>query len=384
MAHVLADSDEKEAGDRMKSIIVDSASPTSPKLFKHQPLDLSKTQIRLFRLLPFTGDHLKGIITIHDFDDCPKYKALSYTWGPPSPNREILISNQAFNIRENLWQFLDSCHRKPSELFDYWLWIDQICIDQSTVGERNHQVRLMAQIYRKASSVLVWLGVEADGSDAAMDAINDSMRTLVEACKDIEDLFKRPYWQRLWILQEVLLGENIVVHCGKKSFPWWKLNRLLLSPRPWKEQRRTRDWLNDVSEWKCMVEINRIARVLVEEKADFDGKGQRLSYMLGMFGILECQDVRDKVYGLLSLVRDSGTININYSESPFEVWCNAMAWIVVDESFMEFRSHWDVGKRLRDTMRLYEITDQYISNFLTELFRVHHPNKKHGISGLIA
>lgn len=39
-----------------------------------------------------------------------------------------------------------------------WLWIDQICIDQSNTHEKNQQVAIMSKIYSKAYIVLSWLG----------------------------------------------------------------------------------------------------------------------------------------------------------------------------------------------------------------------------------
>lgn len=38
------------------------------------------------------------------------------------------------------------------------VWIDVICIDQQSVSKRNHQVRVMGSIYRRAISVIAWLG----------------------------------------------------------------------------------------------------------------------------------------------------------------------------------------------------------------------------------
>ncbi|KAH7309233.1 heterokaryon incompatibility protein-domain-containing protein, partial [Rhexocercosporidium sp. MPI-PUGE-AT-0058] len=108
--------------------------------FKHRPLNLDRTQIRLFRLIPTerSGD-LAGVITAYDFENCPEYRAVSYTWGPPDPTREISIEGQVLPIRENLWQFLDVARN----LLEDWLWIDQVCINKSAVDERNHQVGLM-------------------------------------------------------------------------------------------------------------------------------------------------------------------------------------------------------------------------------------------------
>ena len=52
-----------------------------------------------------------------------------------------------------------------------YLWVDAICIDQNSDEERSAQVPLMRQIYGNAKSVLVWLGPEADRSDAIMSVL---------------------------------------------------------------------------------------------------------------------------------------------------------------------------------------------------------------------
>jgi hypothetical protein len=38
------------------------------------------------------------------------------------------------------------------------MWIDAVCIDQSSVSERNYQVAQMGAIYAAAALVIVWLG----------------------------------------------------------------------------------------------------------------------------------------------------------------------------------------------------------------------------------
>lgn len=42
------------------------------------------------------------------------------------------------------------------------IWIDQICINQSDVEEKSHQVALMSHIYKYCKEVFLWLG--EDGS----------------------------------------------------------------------------------------------------------------------------------------------------------------------------------------------------------------------------
>ena len=43
-----------------------------------------------------------------------------------------------------------------------YFWIDAICIQQSDVSERNHQVRMMGLIYKRAAFVLAWLGMDCE------------------------------------------------------------------------------------------------------------------------------------------------------------------------------------------------------------------------------
>ena len=60
------------------------------------------------------------------------------------------------------------------------LWVDAICISQKDNDEKGPQVALMAQLYRNAESVLVWLGV---GNSVIYEAI--------EILKDAADDAKR-------------------------------------------------------------------------------------------------------------------------------------------------------------------------------------------------
>jgi hypothetical protein len=62
--------------------------------------------------------------------------------------------------------------RLRHERYSMLLWVDAICIDQSNIEERNHQVKLMDLIYKNAKIVFMWLGEEADGSDLAMEILS--------------------------------------------------------------------------------------------------------------------------------------------------------------------------------------------------------------------
>lgn len=54
------------------------------------------------------------------------------------------------------------------------LWVDQVCINQLDVQEKS-QVLLMARIYERAYTTIVWLGEQKDHSDHAFEIIRRIM-----------------------------------------------------------------------------------------------------------------------------------------------------------------------------------------------------------------
>jgi hypothetical protein len=114
--------------------------------------------IRLIELLPgSTASPLAcHILDVHK-NDAPEYEALSYAWGEPTMSSTVyeVASHATLHITSNLSQAL---HAIRFEHTPRVLWIDAICINQSDLGEKGHQVALMGQIYRNAQRVVVWLG----------------------------------------------------------------------------------------------------------------------------------------------------------------------------------------------------------------------------------
>ncbi|OTB04735.1 hypothetical protein M426DRAFT_151166 [Hypoxylon sp. CI-4A] len=167
-----------------------------------------------------------------EYDDGDSYDALSYTWGGTKKTDEITIDGGFLGITRNLRMALLSL-RSSTEPRRYW--IDAVCIDQDNVQERNHQVHMMKRIFSAASSVVVWLGDAAGSVHATLDMIlkcnwsrgrknlfnypEKSLRGLVE-------LFSRPWWKRIWIVQEVVAAQEIVVLLGETIFPWMMLANL--------------------------------------------------------------------------------------------------------------------------------------------------------------
>jgi hypothetical protein len=113
--------------------------------------------IRLLRLVGGTGTIQVCLFKafLHKSLNGMPYEALSYTWGTKEKTKQIILNGERFMVTENLHSALHYLRFKNE---DRILWIDAICIDQSHIAERNHQVGHMASIYRDADRVLFWLG----------------------------------------------------------------------------------------------------------------------------------------------------------------------------------------------------------------------------------
>jgi hypothetical protein len=127
------------------------------KGYIHRPL-VHENDIRILHLQPARhfNDPLQCRLTEGNLNDKrSKYEALSYVWGSPTGNRPLICEGDQLLITPN-------CESALRHLRSKWktrsLWVDSICIDQQSNSDRNHQVRLMGDVYAAARRVLVWLG----------------------------------------------------------------------------------------------------------------------------------------------------------------------------------------------------------------------------------
>ncbi|KIW09414.1 uncharacterized protein PV09_00304 [Verruconis gallopava] len=217
----------------------------------YTPLDTSKSQIRVLALYPSEDNPVAPIVAslhVQSLDEevyiatptFRQYIALSYTWGPQASTSTIQIDGHEFPVTISLEAALQAMRKRDKHRSfgpavqwphntkspTYW-WIDQICINQADIDERNQQVALMRRIFKRANSVHVWLGEEEDDSSLAMDLINTLGATPARApgektidypkfgveqvdkhWRALYALFKRPWWSRVWIRQEVALSSR--------------------------------------------------------------------------------------------------------------------------------------------------------------------------------
>ncbi|KAF2821670.1 hypothetical protein CC86DRAFT_239357, partial [Ophiobolus disseminans] len=85
----------------------------------------------------------------------PEYETISYCWGAPKNPSFIELDGHEVPVPAS-----SEAAVKRMRLMDRprVLWIDAICIDQSSLEERSEQVTLMPIIYRSGKRNLVHLG----------------------------------------------------------------------------------------------------------------------------------------------------------------------------------------------------------------------------------
>ena len=213
---------------------------------------LSRTEdpqvIRLLNILPgCKSDPIVCELQYVYCDSLPCYEAISYCWGTQNPSVTIECNHQALRITKNLNSAIATLRREDVSLL---LWADAICIDQASIEEKNSQVPLMRLIYEKAAVVQVWLGEDtpAESCGEAFCLLNElsharneldwdfNIFTKHSGCKALEscklpalndpswgsllELLQRPWFSRVWIIQEVVVSRNAILRCGKLKLEW--------------------------------------------------------------------------------------------------------------------------------------------------------------------
>jgi hypothetical protein len=160
---------------------------------------------------------LSDYITEQDAIPHLEYTALSYTWGMKTSLSTVSVNGYRLEVTKNLEIAL-----RHLRLIDdtKTLWIDALCIDQNNTLERNQQVQLMAQIYGTATETIIWLGPTTDGSDWVLDKLisgevedNDAFAFSYRLLQ----LLSRPWWTRVWVIQEVAYSRAAIIRCGDRS-----------------------------------------------------------------------------------------------------------------------------------------------------------------------
>jgi hypothetical protein len=190
----------------------------------------------------------------------------------------------------------------------------------------------MPTIYSGAARVVAWIGREKIAPDSKTDEDTATAVSLINYCSSNPEILQperfchlinrvippfrirpftsllklcqRTYWSRLWILQEMVLGFEIVIQCGIHEISWERLSLLLTAIYV--------NWETLFGPNKRWYEIHPLLKELstqgpyliniFQQKFNQNRDGYNtIGNLTTKFRESACQDSRDKIFGILSL-----------------------------------------------------------------------------------
>jgi len=252
---------------------------------------LLPTQIRLLRVEEGAGDRdLRFSVKTFFRHIAPTYIAISYSWGNGTANKPVYLDSQQHLIRPNLWWCLYYLRKHPRWTY---FWVDFVCINQQNVLERNDQVKLMDQTFSNAEIVVAWLGLEYHPHTWDSYEPMESLSFSWDVQMLIMDFANRPYWTRMWVVQELLLARDVQIVCGGHLVPWKHFKAML-------EEAITINGQDDLSISAGYEKFAALPFVVTRDPGDY----QSLHELLLRYKDSGCKDPRDKVFAVLSLLRN--------------------------------------------------------------------------------
>ncbi|KAI1118645.1 heterokaryon incompatibility protein-domain-containing protein [Nemania sp. NC0429] len=332
--------------------------------YAYEPLPQSY-HTRVLELHPALDPNsaLRGNFRNVNLDGDPFYDAISYTWGAPDFTEEVFIGEEfrmpiTENLRDALIRF-----RHPTEIRS--IWADAICIDQKNDEEKSKQIPSMKDIYRCASSVLVWLG-KLPVADACLREISllsqrKMTPTTASHMEKISSALNRlvsiPWFSRRWVIQEIVTNPCVTFFSRTNSVSWLRTLQLLrLVP---KEQSSPPILhLHSLREvWETYNPIN------PPDSKERESETTSILRLLSLFDGTDCADARDRIYALVGVASDvvfdnteaQGTggkipICIDYTQNVDQVYKDfAMAVVNAGRSSSYVRLLIETNRRSNDS-----------------------------------
>lgn len=241
------------------------------------------------------------------------------------------------------------------------LWIDQICIDQGNNDEKGQQIPLMSRIYQRATNTAIWLGEAGEGSDVAIELLEEvNIRLQFTTEDDIDPkefnriglpkpdsqawhalwkLLSRKWFTRVWIIQEVILSRDPWVACGDSLITWEDLSSgcmqlvttgisawLRKKAVEWAAEEAAKEAAKAVAKEAVEGATNdsktddrdmcELAWQLHRMKQSAQDSDNTLVPLLVQSRGAQCYNPRDKVYGLLGVVNEDhqAAVKVSYAD----------------------------------------------------------------------
>lgn len=357
--------------------------------YTYRRLPSSTPAIRLLEVKYADGtDSTAALYSLQNFStsEAPSYDAISYTWGPKLPVEVVCVDGKRLHVRQNCGHVLRQIsYFRTSQYF----WIDAICINQGDVEERNEQVAVMADIYRNAQKVLVCnpavdadtafamsllqdvhfvsgLAQKREESSSRVGPANLASDERVQYYRGLIKLTQLPYFQRVWVVQEMQLAQEVFFCYGFNVVSASKLQPQLLLVSYEVLKKQTHDQNTELAEAKqhwdplrSMIKPQRlgdydqrddersvadtnISAEIVDalkepglelrhdathllagafNKRKDRGSNHSIWDVIRMCKTKQCEDPRDRIYGMLALIDWQGAAPIrpNYHSTSFDI-----------------------------------------------------------------
>ena len=228
------------------------------------------------------------------------------------------------------------------DLLGSFHWYDALCINQSNLEERGQQVQLMAEIYKHAAEVIVWLGNEKRDLSKAVQLArliaerkaksevlwekrlmsgNDLRKEYCaqnDLCnKDLHSggfqpllsIFHRRYWTRLWTLQEFVLAKKLIILFDSMFLDGTTIQNLYKAVA-----------VTDRDE--MFGPANNFFKICFHEYIHWLCPSFHEAIMSS--ALLQCHDPRDRIFGILGFASDAASlVVVDYSKSGAEIFWDA-------------------------------------------------------------
>lgn len=284
----------------------------------HYPkLNADSAQIRLIVLergAPDSPVHCTYRVVSLD-EEHLSYETLSYVWKDEAGTEPIWVEGKAASVTRGLFGALEQLRFVDCERT---LWIDAICINQSDTTEKTQQVDMMCRIYSQCSQCNIWLGqlgetslVDASlaiemvswvaGDTADRPAFLDDASQRRRAAEALNALITRPWWLRIWTVQEVILPPQRFIYWGPCKLPWGALDRAseaMMDDSPIKPPAELENYAHDFYDSGAFDHLSprvRGLRITVDEHP---------LHLFWRWRFRQATDPRDKVYALLGMRQD--------------------------------------------------------------------------------
>ena len=281
--------------------------------------DLQAGYVRLLKFIRHdsntTGPVDFRLESVH-IDDLHDYFALSYRWDEIDAPVSLVVNGKALKIKTNLARFL--LHWQDHNVM---FWIDAICINQANKVERAEQVSLMSIIFGRAQTVISWLGVGEPKIEQLFECVH-----AMEHAEDWQDSFEMmdashieafcglEYWSRMWIVQEMLLPQTVVLKYGAFQFTWdqvWDLVRYI-------------GWTHssvpaEPHEEPPLIKASSAYKLLGRRPLRGKVTKYNLVDLISTFSTFQSSETRDRLFALFSLSKQSLSLAPNYRASLAQI-----------------------------------------------------------------